>query len=425
MVDGTVYNGEDIVSSNEADVLRNLINEANEAIDYIEHRFESEVTAELQEQIDGAVKKIGKLPVDVLQSIALTENQAFSGIDSKGVMQYKSATGYMLTDFIPLKKGETLTFNGTYRMLCAFTSDNLAIADSYKTSNQTDFTYTAADSDQYVQVVYHINSGTHSIMTEGSGLVEIEEGVYLNQTQLDQVRDAILPEYEYKNMLTGKKWVACGDSLTEGSSALTDKFTSGLYAGQKKTYPFFVGNRCGMDVVNLAKSGSTLSVCGTSTDVLSVQMFDENEKYLKEFADADYITIKIGTNDDSKHQNKPANNPPENWLDNFSDAWDTVLSYLTSNYPKKHLGIVVSNVADIDVVYRTIASATKWGVPYLNMATDPQLPLAYRSIRTDVTQSAKDARNAAFKVNVENDSHPNADWHEFESRLIESWLMTI
>ena len=54
----------------------------------------------------------------------------------------------------------------------------------------------------------------------------------------------LVEELKAANVLWGKKWVACGDSFTEGdfrdSQEAELKFTEGLYTGEKKVYPFFI-----------------------------------------------------------------------------------------------------------------------------------------------------------------------------------------
>ena len=68
------------------------------------------------------------------------------------------------------------------------------------------------------------------------------------------------------NPLYGKKYVACGDSFTEGdfTGSMTDDyiFTEGDYKGCKKVYPYYIGRRNKMTVINEAKCGSTLTMGG-------------------------------------------------------------------------------------------------------------------------------------------------------------------
>ena len=221
--------------------------------------------------------------------------------------------------------------------------------------------------------------------------------------------------FAYRNMLTGKKWVACGDSFTYGGNGTLE---TGLYAGKPKSYPYFVGNRCGMVVVNDGQSGSTMTYLGTQENAFS------NLRYQQIPADADYITLKFGINDDTGHQNAPMGTIDDTTNTTFYGAWNVVMEHLITNHPTAHIGIIVTNGSIGGYAEATIAIAKKWGVPYLDMATGEQVPLPIRSNRTDICEDAKDARTNAFRVS-ETDLHPNAIAHEYESRYIEAWLMTI
>ena len=104
------------------------------------------------------------------------------------------------------------------------------------------------------------------------------------------------------NVLWEKKWVACGDSFTEGYYNGSDEeyiFADGLYSGEKKVYPFFIGRRNHMTVINEAISGSTITDLKTRKDAFSV------ERYKVIPQDSDYITLCFGINDDNLHQNSP------------------------------------------------------------------------------------------------------------------------
>ena len=143
--------------------------------------------------------------------------------------------------------------------------------------------------------------------------------------------------------------------------------------------------------------------------------------------DADYITIKIGINDGADHKNFPLGVIDD--LDNttFYGAWNVVFDYLTSNFPFAKIGVIVSNGLDsIEYATATIEACKRWGIPYINLATDETLPLMLRSLRTDVTSTAKARRNEAFAVAWgAGNNHPNEKAHEFESYIIENWLKSI
>ena len=222
------------------------------------------------------------------------------------------------------------------------------------------------------------------------------------------------------NPLCGKKYVACGDSFTEGDfkGSVTDdyRFTEGDYAGCKKVYPFYIGRRNKMTVINEAKCGSTLTFGGRNP--LS------GDRLYAIPADADYITVKIGINDDEKHQKMPIGSIDDEKNTTFCGAWNVVLGYLTENFPDTKIGIIVTNGATRPIVDATIAAAKKWGIPYIDLATDESLPLMLRSLREDVSEEEKIKRNEEFRVSSTN-GHPNERAHEFESCIIENWMKSL
>ena len=224
--------------------------------------------------------------------------------------------------------------------------------------------------------------------------------------------------YEYRNMLTGKKWYACGDSFTADGYGTSDqpKFTDGLYAGENMVYPFFIGRRCGIKVTNLAVGGQTMAVVDGLNNCFSDGI------YQNVGADADYITIRLGINDDNKDVAIGTINDTTNTT--FYGAWNVVMEYLITNHPFAHIGIIVPNGASLEYVEAVKAIAVKWGIPYLDFATGEQTPLLHRTCRTEVSSVARNLRHNAFIVSNTN-THPNADAHEYQSYCIENWLMSL
>jgi hypothetical protein len=341
----------------------------------------------------------------------------YLGADGK---LYASAS-YNTSDFIRIPAGESMAFGGTYRKICFFTDEKEYIAAESMQDTVSDYVYTASGEDRYVRVSVFVDgenmvTRTAEVQPYTPYGVQIAEGIYLNEKQVKQVLDAvdISLAYDYRNMLTGKKWVACGDSFTYGDGVLE----SGLYAGQLANYPHYIGNRCGVNVVVDAKPGSTMTYTGKLDTAFS------NHRYKEIPVDADYITLKFGINDDTNHEGAEIGSIDDEDNSTFYGAWNVVMKHLCENHPTAHIGIIVTNGSTPDYVNATIAIAKKWGVPYLDMATGEQVPLMIRSNKDEVSSVAKTARQNAFRVS-ETDLHPNAIAHEYESRFIEAWLMTI
>lgn len=228
------------------------------------------------------------------------------------------------------------------------------------------------------------------------------------------------------NILYNKKYVALGDSFTHGdfTNAPTDNYhiTNGLYNGQYKVYPYIIGNRNLMTILNLARNGMTLTnINGRSNNWLSDDVLANIP------SDADYITIKIGINDDN--HNAPLGTIDSNDSTTFYGSFNRVMTYLINNYKNAKIGIIVSNgIDDIDYINATINIAKKYGVSYLNETTDEKVPLLIRTLRSDVDASIKTLRKNEWYVSTTAGSvnpHPNAKCHEYESTIVENFLRSL
>ena len=110
-------------------------------------------------------------------------------------------------------------------------------------------------------VVENFNKGNEEFKAKNYvAAIELFEGVIIDgeaeesdAASMQELLEALLRA----NVLWEKKWVACGDSFTEGDFKDSDEeylFADGLYAGQKKVYPFFIGRRNHMTIVGKAYS---------------------------------------------------------------------------------------------------------------------------------------------------------------------------
>ncbi|MBQ9765198.1 MAG: SGNH/GDSL hydrolase family protein [Lachnospiraceae bacterium] len=234
----------------------------------------------------------------------------------------------------------------------------------------------------------------------------------------------LVEELQASNVLWGKKWVACGDSFTEGDfkhapegTELT--FADGLYAGEKKVYPFFIGRRNHMEIVNEAKCGSTMTDLGTRPDSFSI------ERYKKIPKDADYITLCFGINDDERHQKAPIGKISDMVNTTFYGAWNIVLEYLITNYPYAKIGIIVTNGCAFPHTEAIRRVARKWAIPYLDIAGDYQVPMMHRvEEKTEACDTVVKLRMQQFVVAPTN-PHPSVKAHEYESTFIENWLRSL
>lgn len=269
----------------------------------------------------------------------------------------------------------------------------------------------------------------------------------LNALELELVQlKAEIEALKRSNPLWGKKYYACGDSFTEGDfSGYTapdgfrkeeSPFLYDAELGMYKTYPWQIAKRNNMTLINEALRGSTLALSReyialrekTGEERPDTKLLSNLyrpfalERYTRIPADTDYCTLWFGIND-SVHTElgQPGDTAP----DTFYGAWDTVFRWILTNRPRMKTGAIVSN--DCPASYReaTIASAKRWGIPYLDLMGDDSVPMiTSRDEALGVCADAVKLRSDFFYVSAGND-HPNLAAHEYESTVIEHFLRTL
>ena len=233
------------------------------------------------------------------------------------------------------------------------------------------------------------------------------------------------------DMFNGKKWYACGDSFTHGDfDDYTGQytFTDQPYKNENMVYPFFIGRRTGINVVNQARNGMTLAVRdGSDNNFINY--------YQNIGSDADYITIKIGINDSSNRipignitDGTHPDDPDDPGNRTFYGAYNIVMTWIIANRPTAKIGIIVPNglsrPVGNDYADAIINIAKKYGIPYLNEWNGIDVPTLIRSGRADLDDDIREARNLTFRC-AENNMHPNPICHELESTFVETWLRTL
>lgn len=242
------------------------------------------------------------------------------------------------------------------------------------------------------------------------------------------------------NPLWGKKYVACGDSFTEGDfsgyvdeDGNTTKSSDAYDTDWKmyKTYPWWIARRNNMTLVNEAKCGSIMPL---SKQYIAYRDDPDNndetaESYRNPFSlerykaipdDADYITIWFGINDAS---NTNIGTIDDTTNETFYGAWNVVLEYLITNHPFAKIGIIVTSGSSTTYREAEREIARKWGIPYLDYMGDDQVPLMLSGKESSqgLCNTAKTLRNNAFYVCSTN-GHPGLKAHEYQSTFIEAFL---
>lgn len=145
--------------------------------------------------------------------------------------------------------------------------------------------------------------------------------------------------------LEGVVWYVVGDSFSAGDfEGLDPKPTikEGKYAGKPPVYSYLIGNRTGCDVRNISAGGTTICYY----DTYGFTKPENGIMYRTDFSDADIITIYYGIND--SHNQIPIGNIDDMDPTTFYGAYNVALDYLTKNYPKAKIGIIVSNGCDTE-----------------------------------------------------------------------------
>lgn len=335
------------------------------------------------------------------------------------------SSDYKTTDFIPVSSGQTIVFSPRIRKFLAFTSGKTAITASYVNADTPNYAYTA-DQNGYVRASFH------------KDYTDVAQAEYADTPTTyipydDKRLNAIIkvPAENVENLtansnISGKKWCACGDSFTQGDfTGLPEsayKLTDGLYVGKNAVYPYIIGNRQSMDIVNLAVGGMTMCcIDGTRQN-----SFTYNEYYKQIPLDSDYITFKFGINDNN--YSSPIGTIDDNTIETFYGAWNVVLDWITENFPTQKIGIIITNGitdnAGQAYLEATRAVAQKWGIPYLDEVADVSVPLLLRVKRTGLSDTVYNRKLATFRVS-ETNLHPNPACHYYESTIVNSWLNSL
>lgn len=229
------------------------------------------------------------------------------------------------------------------------------------------------------------------------------------------------------NVLKGKKWVACGDSYTEGDfTGYTDENGNTLKnsdaydseMGVYKTYPWWIAKRNDMTLINEAK-------CGTTMHSNNNNAFSETRYIRVVGANADYVTLCFGLNE-SDYSN--IGTPTDTDITTLWGAYNTVIKQIISGNPFVKIGIIIPNSWLSETHRNTLIEIAKyWGVPYLDLKGDTSVPITmggrYESVG-GVCDDANYIRTNAMKVSDDN-NHPNVKAHEYLSTIVENFLRSL
>lgn len=280
----------------------------------------------------------------------------------------------------------------------------------------------------YMHITFYAGDSAASLAVYESGKTNV-----FPYTQI-ALSDNVVVESS-KDVLYNKKWAVCGDSFTAGSESGT--IVGGLYDGKPKVYPYFIGNRTSINVLQFFQSGKTLAFPATPGDFTNSLTNPSSAMYYQNIpADVDYITIYLGINDEHHSTGGGDGEDPtgvinlgtidDNTTATYYGAWNVVLSWLLQNRPFAHIGMIVTNGLSISTWYEAqINIAKKYGIPYIDLNGDSRTPTMIRSMNPNVASAVKTLINQKQAVDYPENMHPNDDAHEFESTFIEAFLRSI
>ena len=273
----------------------------------------------------------------------------------------------------------------------------------------------SSSSSEFVEPI-ELSSSGESVESCSSAFVESSSSIESSSSESPA-------ESSSSKSLEGVVWYVVGDSFSAGDfEGLDPKPTiqEGPYAGKPPVYSYLIGNRTGCDVRNISAGGTTICYY----DTYGFTKPGNGMMYTTDFSDADIITIYYGIND--SHNKISIGNIDDMDPTTFYGAFNVALDYLTKNYPKAKIGIIVSNGCDTeDYPEATEQIAIKWGLPYLDLDGGVNGITMLRSSSRNPTPDEEKKEILKQQWVHEHNWHPNEYAHELESHFIEEWLLTL
>lgn len=230
------------------------------------------------------------------------------------------------------------------------------------------------------------------------------------------------------NVLYGKKYVACGDSFTQGAfsgfvdeNGLSSTNSPVIYdkeLGMYKTYPWWIAKRNNMTVINEAIGGSDFTNIEGAANPFSVS------RYLAVPTDADYVTLMFGLNEVNLTDEQIGTKDD---LVNVTlwGAYNIVFEHFLTNMPYAKIGVIIPDAWMTERYSNVVKEiCSYWGIPCLDLKNDPAVPMGIYGRFGATNARAVELRDSAFKV-TDSNAHPNVKAHEYRSTIIENFLRSL
>lgn len=233
-------------------------------------------------------------------------------------------------------------------------------------------------------------------------------------------------EIQNSNILFNKKWVACGDSFTQGDfsgftdeNGLSGKNSPVIYDSEwnmYKTYPWWIGKRNNMTIVNEAISGSGFVNFEGARNPFSVN------RYLAVPTDADYVTLMFGLNECNGLTDEKIGTKTDTTNETLWGAYNIVFEHFYRNMPYAKVGVIFAD-SWLTVKYKDAVKemCRYWGIAWIDLG-DKDMPLGvFKRDGVSISPVAQESRDSVFCVSSTN-KHPNVKAHEYRSTFIEDFL---
>lgn len=398
-----------------------------------------------------AVESLAPLVNNITPAIRNLYNSATSEdgylVSSGAIAPSPAGTNYRTSALIPVKTNTTYyvaVFDNnfapfsSYRIMAAsYNATGDFVASTFINQNMVPYITINTGDYPYLRISGRSElDGAHIMVCEGAvpSMFYDYDARYLMPVNVDPAKAPTTPS------LTGKRWAVCGDSFTAG--ATNTKISSGIYKGRAYTYPWLIGNRNAMEIVQFFMSGRTLAYPSDGTFHNSLTDPNADSYYQNIPADVDYITFYLGINDEHHATGGGDDEDPtgviplgtidDNTTDTYYGAWNVVLTWLITNRPNVHIGIIVTNGLSI-AGYRTaqIEIAEKYGIPYIDLNGDSRTPTMLRTVNANIPAAIKQALIDKWAVDPDGtqtgtvNTHPNDAAHLYESTFIENFLKSL
>ncbi len=336
-----------------------------------------------------------------------------------------------VSDPYPCRGGDKFMYMGYGFAEAASAVFYSSIEDVYKGSSLKDLSFQVDARNEYVEI--EVPEGVNFVVF--ASIANASNEIILDVRPVVNVINEADDKTDFSgNILNGKKWYCCGDSFSAGdySNAETPSdtlFQYGPFKGLYKVYSRFIAHRNNMDLQLLAKNGATV---GAWKDDDVENPANANSFYKQQFPkiieDSDftgYITMWFGINDSYRCN---LGNIDDEDLSTFYGALNWSALNLITKFPLAHIGFIVSNQCNADNQQAVRDVATKWGIPYLDLSSDPKIPTVSgdrKGLTPTIDSRVRKLRwDDNFRVSSTN-GHPNAKAHEYQSTFIENWLRSL